>query len=381
MRIRHLIALFAIFTSSAHADWQQEYRYYQQALATGDGQAALAHARSAWQSARDVLGPGENRAVLAQNYVTMAMFSDNPEEALVPLEDAVALAQQGFGIRNYDLSTLIFFGDYARSAAAPGNHQKANAAYQSGVEVSSEMVGTPHAALAFRLLALRLMELETHDRAYVLMTRLIDRQWTLPNFRKSQLKEDMSIRMFAAISGVPIADAGFGNLRPTTGRREYTDRLETTLRDWRRLSRLYPWQTSIDSFDPELGEVIVSERLIAAFYRSFASNTRVDPFLRSLPQGRYGIAREQTCPTIVHTRRNLRFPSTASGYNGAVLIGYHFGADGKVLDATLISEVPSDRFGSTALKQVKRFRAETDGVDPICLRNQIISVEFYTEPN
>lgn len=370
-------ALILAMTGVAWADWQQSYAAYQQALAAGNGIEAKRHAREAWEQGREALAPSDNLAALAQNYVTIAMFSDEPEDGLVAAEEAIGLAEQGFGVANYDLPTLVFFEKYIRSAAAPGNRRAANSAYSASADVPERLVLASHPALAFRLLALRLLELGVGDRSFEMMTRLIDQEFEQIPVNKTKLQEDLSLRMFGAITELPAQVNDTTNIQSTIGRGEAIDRIEVTIRDWRRHSRFYPLQETIDSFDEGLATSMASERLVSAFYRSFASNTRVDPFIEALPAGHFGVARNLRCEPVDWTRNNLRFPATASGYNGALLIGFHLTPEGRVEGVRVLSEIPGERFGDAAVRAISRWRANVEGVDPACLRDRLTSVEFY----
>ena len=93
------VAALAV-TGPALADWKASYRAYAEAMEAGDAEAARRHAEAAWRQSRDALPAGENRALLAQNYGDLVLFSD-PESAALAWGDAAALAAEGFGLESY----------------------------------------------------------------------------------------------------------------------------------------------------------------------------------------------------------------------------------------------------------------------------------------
>ncbi|GGY41045.1 hypothetical protein GCM10007148_07030 [Parvularcula lutaonensis] len=369
----------ALSLGFASADWKESYRAYQAAMQSGDGQAALVHARTAWEDAKVSLPVSENRAALAQNFATIAMFSDDPAAALPALEDAILHAEQGFGTSNYDLPNLLFFRAYVRSAEKPRNMALALAAVEAAEGVTGNAILAPHSALARRLLAKRLIEREAGDKAFDLMTPLTDQAFSKEGYDLEALQADLSLRMVAAFSDLPIGER-FTNLQPEVGADTFIDRLEKVLFDWRRHMNRFPPQKSIETYNPVLAKTEASEGLTTAYYRSYANGPRVEAFIASLPRRRTGIIRSERCDAIKWKKNPMRFPASQSGYNGAVIVGFHLNRDGKVEGERLLAEIPADRFGERAVKQVGKFWADTTGVSDACLRNRRYDVQFYTKP-
>ncbi|MEE4210654.1 MAG: hypothetical protein V2I43_15485 [Parvularcula sp.] len=79
------VAVAALSLSCAQAfDWKESYRDYQSAMQSGDMSAAVDHAKAAWRGSKADLPPGENRALLAQNYVSL-IYPANPPAAIEAL--------------------------------------------------------------------------------------------------------------------------------------------------------------------------------------------------------------------------------------------------------------------------------------------------------
>ena len=161
--------------------------------------------------------------------------------------------------------------------------------------------------------------------------------------------------------------------------REHGERMESVISAFRRIANRFPAQASIDSFEPTLAQALAWEDLAFAFYRSYSRPGEVDRFEAELPSLRSGIARPAGCGSFTWKRNRLRFPSTEAGYNGAVMVGFHFDDGGKVTGQRVLAEVPARKFGDTVVRQMRDFEADLSGLDTACQRDHLYFVQFYSQ--
>lgn len=165
--------------------------------------------------------------------------------------------------------------------------------------------------------------------------------------------------------------------------------------------KLFPAQESIDNFDPVLAQIIAWNNAAGASLMTL-SNIQAERFVYASriklasPDNDYAEATntflgfdtsaifpkeldQETCGIEWVEQEPPNYPREAEnkGYIGGAVIGYNFGDDTKVHDAVIISEVPSDKFGQTALDSMAEWRLARAPLDhPDCRSNYIFFFSF-----
>jgi hypothetical protein len=261
---------------------------------------------------------------------------------------------------------------------APKNHRLASEAALAAQQIEERHYTIADIVLAAQWLALRQLQLGQQREVAPYLTAIVE---TLivneeggPNF----LQETEILRLNAAVRAQPRLPRTGSNLRYTSDENRFFSDLELSMKALREAQNRYSSQPSIDDYDRQLATAEAWFAVASAFYRSYAPERRVDTFREELPYQTSGIP--VSVPCDVDVKVNFSFPQSKVGQNGAVLMGYHLDEAGRVIGERVLAEVPQEKFGETALRQLGRGRANVEGVHRECLNNRRMTVEFFTKP-
>ncbi|NNU14955.1 hypothetical protein HK107_01285 [Parvularcula sp. ZS-1/3] len=381
MKYQMIAAIFAVFLSAAaHADWKDSYRGYADAIESGDEAAALAFARKAWLEAKEALPPSENRALLAQNYAGLAVIAE-PEASLAPLDDALALAEAGFGLHGHELAALRFMKSEVEAALDRRDRAKTRAAVDAYLEVSIEgAVASPLIAQAFRLGQNLNIEERNADLAD-LGSRVSDVLFSLEGVPPDILLSAEVLRAVGILGDKPViarlrqyrASRALNDRRFVT----YVDRMELSWRRFNAIIGMFEPVETIEEVDTVASQAMAWRSLINAFQYSFEA-------ARSAREGRSEYHRltawDPSCANAYRwQKRPVNFPREAYGSNGAVLVGFHLNRRGLVVQPRVITEIPREQFSPSVLRDLDNWVAEVDpAASEQCLRDLIVPLQFAT---
>ena len=357
-----------------------EFKAFSDATAAGDRDAVLRHGEAAWRAAEAELGDHETTALLAQNFVYEAIWTA-PDAARPAATRALALGQAGLGLSNLPLPELEIADAYLQATEKPRSRER-----RRRLTAALTAEDAPLTALrigAAQRAANLLVEEDDHEAAYVVastLARALDAEDDLPPGVLALTNMQRVVAMLAPKkyrSGLPS--------ERLTIRADWKDRLKDAHVLIDHTTALFEPQVDIEDFDPLFAASYAWHSVIMALQHSHKIEVPEDWTFegRRMTPATPAIAGRETedeapvCP-IAWKERRLRYPPGAQGkrYIGGVLLGYHLTPEGRVEGARILSEVPADRFGQAILSQVEDWEAETDGVEPDCLRNQVVSVQF-----
>ena len=355
------------------------YKAFTEAQAAGDKEAVIRHGEAAWRAAEAELGPHETTALLAQNLVYEAIWTE-PDIARPAAARALELGRDGLGLSNLSLPELEIADAYLQATEKRSGERRDR--------LTAALIAEDAPLTALRIGAAQraanlLVDENDDEAAYVVTTALA---------RELEDADDVPTGVLALTNMqrvvAMLAQKKYRSGLPTerlTVRADWKDRLKDAHVLIDHTAALFEPQEDIEDFDPLFAASYAWHSVIGALERTHKIEVSEDwtfegrqmTFLPPAIAGRESENEEPVCP-ITWEERSLRYPRGAQrkGYIGGVLLGYHLTADGRVEDARILSEVPADRFGPAILRQVERWQAETDGVSPECLRNQVASIQF-----
>jgi hypothetical protein len=340
--IAGLAAVLAAGTSLAFADWKDSYRAYQSSLSAGDVEAAQRHA--------------------------LAVLSE-PEAAVEVLGEAVELAEKGFGTANFTLPTLRFMQAETLSALQPRHRKLMGAAAETLGDMTAEsrLLRVPF-ELQQRLI-LRLHDHEMWDETTAAAGSLSD-----------LLSEEEDVEPVLAFHLETYRTSAVLQNQPERGREKkaFARLLERSRQRYQEIGAMFPPQPSIKEFDEVLAKAIAYEGLISAFQESYGFEPEPQRNERSMAST---VATGLCDQEIPWTKRQMTFPRSQYGKNGAVLIGYHLGEDGAVTEARILGEVPGrSPFGERVLSQIVRWEAAAEGLPELYRRDRTTIIRFASMP-
>lgn len=357
-----------------------EFKAYSDALAAGDENAAATHAEAAWRAAEEELGDHETTAILAENVVFEVIWTD-PDTARPAAARALALRQAGHAGGSLTPAEIEVADAYLSAIEKPRSKER-RARLEAAI-AADRATGRDLGAFAVQTSqngALVLAQAGDHERAYLVATGLAGELARMEGAPPALLAVADLQRLVSMIAEGKWR-AGLGGNRATI-RPDWEDRL----RDARVLvehaaGRFEP-QAGIEAVDPNLAAAHAWRSVILALQATHHIDMPEGWTFEGagLPERGPLIAGQMpvgACP-IAWTKRKLTYPAGAQrrGFVGGVLLGYHLTEDGRVEGARILGEVPADRFGDKILAQVEKWRANTDGLDPRCMKDQVVSVQF-----
>jgi hypothetical protein len=132
------VIVFA-FASSAFPDHREEYKAYQASLAAGDLEAAVTHAKNAWQDAEQELHDHKYTAILAYNY-GQAVAETDPAAAAAAFDRALHLTE--IGVASLDEKDVRLNATLSHLEADPKSNAAAKA-LTSALTTYREQGGAP----------------------------------------------------------------------------------------------------------------------------------------------------------------------------------------------------------------------------------------------
>jgi len=357
-----LLAFSFALPVAAAADYAEEYRQYNEALAAGEQDAATVHGFAAWKGAEAALGDHRTTAILAYNYGQQVLF-EAPSEALPALQRAKELLDSG--VAALPVEDLDVYLAYAVMVTGGGRKSDAEAL---------------RVALAAR------------DSAGIPPAYEIARIWlelSLNDVGRSKLSEAISgaaraERMFAETApqayrqrGLAIMVQGMSKLIPEP-RSSLT--IKAAHADFLRAWRLFPTQKDIDTFDSVFAKIIAWDYAAHVAYVNLRYDESLTPgdvlphTFSNLPPILENSTWEKQCAHLWEERKPPKYPREAlrRGSLGSVFIGYHLTEDGRVRDARVLAEVPSGKFAAAVLKSMQEWRHVLPmDTRPECMLNQV----------
>ena len=366
-----IIALLAIVGVMSQANAQTpeylaEYHLYEEALKFGDTEQAERHSYAAWQAAERELGDHRLTAILAFNYGQLIILT-SPQKARTALLRAQSVnAVVNAGLPTDELRALLAFIDLETG----GNNRNTRKALHTSLNTYMATTQDPTqnvAVIWLRLAAAYIEKSEFEDAALSAEAAEKALATALPyNFR---LRAQAII-----IHGVAMV-APFSNSPQMT---------EIGVNDLARAQDFFPKQPSLDSFDLLLAQAIAWE---VAGYAKLQSQLNMS-YVGRAGHGRRGFSPQRIFEgktksdaqcNITMERSELEFPRPGvhKNYVGGVLVGFNLSTTGEVIDARVLSEVPSQTYGPATLKVVKQWRSTTKPLnDPACLKNHMMTAAY-----
>ncbi|MCQ8186192.1 hypothetical protein [Parvularcula maris] len=357
----------AMSIGHAFADWQESYLSYQQAMQEGDRDAAERHAREAWQGSREAMPPSENRALLAQNYAALAVLTD-PQGSVEALDDAILLAEEGFGTGNFDRPTLSFIRAEVLSQLRPTKRRPMREAVKALDELSAKnRTLTVPLQLQLRLID-RLHEARLWPEVIEVAGSTSDLLGEMDSTSPALAVQVEAFRTHAVLKTQPES-----NVQES----RFARNLEATRQRYVQIGSQIGPQPSIDEFDETLARVQAYLGLIRAFQASYGH-----PSGERAEDGIMSTAAERSCAgETTWEKRSMSFPRSQYGTNAAVLIGYHIDEAGRVTEPRILGEVPmASPFGERVLQQISKWEADVDGLSEVCRRDRTNGYPVHDRP-
>ncbi|GGY41075.1 energy transducer TonB [Parvularcula lutaonensis] len=359
---------------AGETSWREHYRAFAAAMTAGDEAAAIQHAEAAWLAASRQREPGENRALLAQNSGLMAGTSD-PGAALPALKDALALSERGFGVQNYGPDTLRFLVAEAEAAMSPSGRTIGRAADLIPRISLQERTSEPILKARIRLRSLS-EEKRQWGSLEAVAGGMSDDYASMPDVSAQRKIEAEALRFIAVLSDPP-RDGHRGATTMDEGRegRRYAKRMDASVERFAAIQKEIGPQESLERFDPFLAQAMAWHTMVTAYQGSYDPDARGrDRRMPVAPTVLQGACKME----IPWERQPLDFPDRMSGYNGAVVIGYHLDDDGRTTGLRILSELPSERFGDAMLQQVAKWQADVTNLSGTCMRDRTAVLSLYT---
>lgn len=362
------------------------YKAYTDAKAAGDAEAARARSEAAWRAAERDVGDAEVTAILAQNHLLEVLWTE-PEAAAAPAARALALGRAGMGLGNMTSTELAVADAYARAAAQPRKRDLRAALYAAlAADRASGRGVSAFTVQASRAATFRASEARDWEDAYAEATALareleaMDADPGLSGFAHVQRVAAMlSQRRRWARPEAPEAGSG-ARFAPSS---RWVDRVRDARVVMDHAATAFPAAATIDDVDPVDGAVHAWHGVIQSLLISNGIDMPEDWTFegRGMLEDVGVVSRADGEPPeceIAWTDRKVRYPAAAGrgGYIGGVMLGYHLDPDGTVTGARILGEVPTEKFGPDILRQMEKWRADTAGLPPECLRDQVVKVQF-----
>lgn len=359
-------------SSTEEEPYLVEYRAYNEALAAGDGHAAVTHALAAWQAAENALGDHKLTAILAYNYGRLILFDDS-ENARTSLRRARELHEAG--VADLSANEVLLYSNYAEFSASRFKRREANRLRETLETIEAG------AAEANPDLAAMWLSLASSDIA-------------AERFRKAQksaARAEAAILSATPESSHSLAAAIlFGGVARVVPYPRTVDDVQAAHNEFRRARRLFPSQESLESFDPMLAKVLAWDSATNAALRTLGlddypdhADSETGEALPLPPLFDPNQDAPLDCGEVEWLEREApRFPSDAlrQGTIGAVFVGYRLGDDLRVRDARVLAEVPNDEFGDEVLEVMAKWRVkELPPGGPACYRNLTTHFRFVIE--
>lgn len=355
--------------AQAQSDHVAHYQAYNQALAQGDLVAAEDQAEKAWRAAERELGDHQTTAVLAYNFANLVYFTQ-PQKALEPLARVVDITGDNndmFGVESPGLMLLL-----ANAFTNPDARERENTLRTTLNDL--ELKNPPPNLLA--------------ARAWL---HLAGREMIRTRYERAEDYADFSIRHytpFMAPGELEIANAFIiGGIARVAGRSRNTQDLRDALVLFDQAIELFPPQSSIETFDPQLAIAVawrattvtaaISDTPVRSPYGSRLKPNPPELDVNAIVKWANADPARRDCNINWAERKPPKYPENASrkGYFGAVLIGYNI-VEGKVDGARILAEVPAASvFGETTLASMDNWQLAE--VPPIaCQSNRLVEFRF-----
>lgn len=358
---------FSFALPVAAADYAEEYRQYNEALAAGDQDAAIVHALAAWKGAEAVLGDHRTTAILAYNYGQQVLF-EAPSEALPALKRAKELLDSGVAVLPVeDLDVYL-----AYAVMVTGGGRKSDAEALRAALAARESAGIP----PIYEIALIWLELSLND---------VGRN----KFPEAIGDAARAERMFAETApqayrqrGLAIMVQGMSKLIPAP---RSTMTVYAAHADFLRAWRLFPTQKDIETFDSVFAKIIAWDYAAHVAYVNVGDDDSTKPSdvlphtLSNLPPILENVTWRKQCAHEWEERKPPKYPREAlrRGFLGSVFIGFHLTEDGRVRDARILGEIPSETFGEAVLKAMQEWKHVLPmDTRPECMLNQTTQATF-----
>ena len=346
-----------------------EYRACREALQAGDIDAAIGHARAAWQSAEQLLGDDRSTATLAFNFGRLQLHRD-AAKALPALHRADELRRSGIAeLPAAPLRLLLSYAEYSTGPRKRGDLRN----FRKALEASTAELPAGNIDLAEIWIALTMEDFAAGR---------------YPDAVRSAASSEAAIRAATPDDTETLAQiilvGGAARIMPV--HRTY-GQLLAAHREFRRARRLFPPQKDIESFDPLFAQVLAWDAAADAAYRHNRKNGFPDDAARDEPPMppvfEESGENDDHCGHIEwQSRKPPEYPDEAekAGYVGAVLVGYNIGDDLKVSDPKILAEVPALKFGYAAASSMSDWRAEPlASDDPACRHNLLTRFTFVID--
>ncbi|MEM9840126.1 MAG: hypothetical protein AAF830_13350 [Pseudomonadota bacterium] len=360
----NLFAAVSVLATPAWADWKESFRAYERAMQAGATEAAGRHAKEAWTKAKAELPPSDDVAHLAQIYGELTLLTD-PRGAEPAFADAVALGEQGFGLQRMSLAESQFGLSAAQALSRSRDDRRSRAAAGAITPLSLDERKRPIWINARIVLAQNLNN---------------QRQFALAAEVASMVADDLFSFSPKPLAGLVTAEALYSAAAIYGRGGEVPGGVARAQRRWVRLAREFPMQTSIDTFDPYLAQVIAWESItrgLATPVLGFQGLFDADPsevlqrqpvVLDPMPY----FLEPTICAARMHwIEQEKKTIRDNTPNNGGVMIGFSFKEDGRVDKARILAEVPAEENGREVLAQVKKWRADPEKLTPECRQGYI----------
>ena len=380
------VALGAAFISTfslgiAQAGWPDDYKAYAAAMQRGDTAAALPAAKAAWEGSRAALKPGENRALLAQNYGELLILT-NPALGAEVWQDAVSLGEQGFGLGNYQLGEQKFFLAVSEVLESGGRDRKAVKAADKALKALESPRPRKVQALltAQMLLARTKVVLGDRGRAQDISDALADDLRSMDPTPLSLLAEVEVTRSMITANTVMRSHGKFvSEGQRQSERRRYVKRVrEPALGVREALSRFSP-VSSLDSIPGAYSKLSAWEMALVGLVEVNGDSADAQKMERELREIPAGILRfPEGCPEqVTWKKKELVIPNVQGGYIGAMSIGFELNDSGRPENIRVLAEVPETRFTDRVLDDMKRWEADLSNLPPQCRALNIWDIVIF----
>lgn len=351
----------------------EAYSLHREAMDKGDIALGTLYARQAWELAKEEIGDTSRTAILAYNYAYLVYWGA-PLLSFDPLKDVIRILgprPEQFGDQDPELMLAV-------AEANAGKTPKLYRALTSLVRARQREKQEPSLlwARAWNTLMMARVRGEISGDAERASLQAIE---TYEQVQPEDYREFALALTNAA--GIRIRGA-FRKLTDIVRAFEYTDAA----------IRLFPAQTSIENFDPLLGEALAMHTITRSTVYAYVGeldlrNDRRDlarrisfggtslvkwaPDARATPPCSFQWTNQQK-PVFPRAREaDFRF--------GGIIVGFNLNDEFKAENVTLVGSVgDSNRtFSNAALKAVRNWAANRDdALAPVCRRNFLASFAF-----